>query len=202
MQATTDHIPDSIEPGDNILLLCRSTAGDWPAACVDLLTLGGPERTDVLWVTLTDPPHEQLAVWERRVGTDTPRRAVVSGHDGAHSVGDGPESLRDWPVEAVSSPADLTQLGVRIVDRLSDWESAQSDRRAAVCFHSLTELLRHVGVERAFKFLHVLGSHPATDDATIHYHLDPGTHGEQTTAMLAEVVDAVCEYDGEWKVSG
>jgi len=200
MQTYPDRMSESVEPGDSVLVLCSSFTGDESAACADLLTLDDPGRTDVLWVALADSPAERLTAWDHHVDERPSRAAVVSvdtdtrSHGGA--VVDDSESaspLGGATVETVSDPANVTRIGIEIIERLTEWGEVRRDRPTALCFDSLTTLLQHVSVEEAFKFLHVLTSKSAAVEATGHYHLDPAAHDEATIATLAELFDAVYE---------
>jgi len=202
-------VTDSIASGDDVLVCCPSVADEESLACADLSTLGPPERTNVLTVTTTDSPLERRAVWDRYVERAPARLAVVSVETECRSPESEVEAVenehvtqaRYGRVETVSSPTDLSELGLRITEVLSEWQDDANDRRTVLCFHSLTALLQSVSVERLFKFVHVLANQSVTEDVTGHYHLDPTVHDEVTVRTLAELFDVVCEREGTWEVS-
>lgn len=209
MRTLPETASESIASGDDVLMCCPSVADEEPLACADLSTFGPQERTNVLSVAVTDSPLARRAVWDRYVESAPARMAAVTvetdtrcTESGAGTVGS--ERLahaRYGRVETVPSPTDLTELGLRITEVLSEWQEAGSDRRTVLCFHSLTALLQSVSLERAFKLVHVLTNRPVTEDVTAHYHLDPTVHDEVTVRTLAELFDVVCEGDGTWEVS-
>jgi len=108
-----------------------------------------------------------------------------------------PERLE---VDAVLDPADLTTLGIRISEQLSEWGS--TDEQPVVCFHSLTELLEATDLNRAFRFLHLLTRRLSLAGAIAHFHLDPETCDEKTIETLRPLFDAVLEVDedGTWSM--
>ena len=202
-------VTDSIAPGDDVFVRCPSVADEESLACAVLSTLGPPERTNVLSVAVTDSPLERRAVWDRHVERAPARMAVVSVETDTRSPQSGVEPVQNeratqarfGRVETVSSPTDLTELGLRITEVLSEWRDDANDRRTVLCFHSLTALLQSVPVERLFKFVHVLANLPLTEDVTAHYHLDPTVHDEVTVRTLAELFDVVYERGETWEVS-
>lgn len=148
------------------------------------------------------------------VGTTTRSAGVAT--PGVHRAGPGPR------VTTVQDPGDLTGIGIHLVEVLAEWaahgrrkgaahgrrkraahgrrngasdghQGRASDGRIAVCFHSVSDLLQHVGVERAFRFLHVLLVRLGSVDARAHFHLDPARHDDRTVAILSGLFDAVVE---------
>lgn len=197
------------EGGENVLLLCPAFEPAGPSACLDLLTPGDPAETNILCVSFMRSREDLRTKWDQHVGTAPGDAAVVDVAADTRSAGtvetpsgDPPADTTFAPrVEEVTTPSDLTTLGVRITDCLSDWEAQASPRRSVACFESITTLLQYADRERTFKFLHVLTDHFASADATAHYHLDPTVPDEETLEMLMSLFDVVCEYEtGEWTV--
>jgi len=199
---------DLIEVGDDVLLTCPSFTEEESEACIDLLTLTDPKQTNVLSVAFTQSPNDRFETWSRHVDGQPAGASIVSVEADTPSVGsENPIDRRgatnvpeQVTVDTVSSPENLTELGVRIVERLEAWHQEYPNRQTVVCFHSLTTLLQYVSVDRAFRFLHVFTAHDAMDDATVHCHLDAAAHDEETVATLKSPFDVVCEFDGEWTV--
>jgi archaellum biogenesis ATPase FlaH len=121
---------------------------------------------------------------------DSTRSVAAEGGGGATDLM-GPNR----PVETVSSPNDLTGLGIRITEFLTDW--AENDNKTVVCFDSLTALLQYVELETAYEFLHIITGRMAAVDASAHFHMDPDAHEEQTIEGIATLMDAIVEVEGE-----
>jgi hypothetical protein len=110
--------------------------------CTDLLT-GGLDEPGVLFVSFTRQASTCVdQVDEAAVG----RLGVITVGDGGTEVADA-----DVTVSSISSPSDLTGLGIEIGQVLSEWEAP-----VAVCFDSLTAMLQYVDFETAYEFLHAL----------------------------------------------
>jgi archaellum biogenesis ATPase FlaH len=125
------------------------------------------------------------------VSVEDSTRSVASASSG------GSELMgANKPIETVSSPNDLTGLGIRITEFLADWED--NDNRTVVCFDSLTALLQYVELETAYEFLHILTGRMAALDAFAHFHMDPDAHDQQTIESISTLMDAVVRTeDGE-----
>ncbi|MFC6756790.1 MULTISPECIES: DUF7504 family protein [Haloarcula] len=154
--------------------------------CVDLLSATTPE-TMVLWVTYTTPPAACVEQF---------RADGAAGSLSVIAVGDMPTEAPDGvTVKTVSTPDDLTGLGITLSQALSTHDDA------VVCFDSLTVLLRHVDTETAYEFLNALTGHLYAADARARFHIDPTAHDTQTVDALASLFDAIVEgEDGAWAV--
>jgi len=155
---------------------------------VDLLSATTPETT-VLWVTYSRPPSACI---------ETFRAADASGSLSVIAVGDMPVETAgadDVTVKSVSTPDDLTGLGITLSQALSTHDDA------VVCFDSLTAALQYVDTETAYEFLNALTGHLYAADARAHFHLDPTAHDTTTVDALASLFDAVVERrGGTWSV--
>lgn len=89
-------------------------------------------------------------------------------------------------VRTVSSPADLTGVGMAV----SDWVSSRdADERAVVCLDGVSTLLQYASVEDVFHFLHALVSRCRQRNVAVHAHLAASAHRDQTVAKLRQVFD-------------
>ncbi|MFB6118920.1 hypothetical protein [Halosegnis sp.] len=127
------------------------------------------------------------------VGVDEQQR----GKAGVGGVG-AKEGNADISIAPVSSPGDLTGLGIKLSQCLSAWESATQPTIVAV--DSLTTLLQFADLERVFRFVHVLAGRVANADAVGYFHLDPAAHDERAAATLQGPLDVVYEHgNGGWQ---
>jgi len=196
---TAETLPDRLEGANSTLLLNSSFADE--ENCTQLLHPDAADDTNVLWVSFTKSPDQQLRRWRDHADGQPAEMGIVSVEDSTRSVaadagaaGGGP-SLPETnaPIETVTSPNDLTGLGIRITEFLTDW--AENDNQTVVCFDSLTALLQYVELETAYEFLHIITGRLATVDAFAHFHMDPEAHDQQTVEVLTGLMDAVVEVD-------
>jgi KaiC/GvpD/RAD55 family RecA-like ATPase len=156
--------------------------------CLELLSAATAETT-VLWVTYSRSPSDCLERYRESGG---------AGSLSVIAVGDMPtDTPRDSAVtvKSVSTPDDLTGLGITLSQALSTHDDA------IVCFDSLTVLLQYVDTETAYEFLNAVTGHLYAADARAHFHLDPSAHDSQTVDALASLFDVIVDRDdGEWSV--
>ena len=198
---TAETLSDRLTGANSTLLLTPSFGDE--ADCVDLLHPDAAEETNVLWVSYTKSPDQQLRRWREHTDERPAEMGMVSVEDSTRSVaaeaggngGPSGPSLPETnaPVETVNSPNDLTGLGIRITEFLTDWE--ENGNRTVVCFDSLTALLQYVELETAYEFLHIITGRMAKTDAFAHFHMDPDAHDDQTVAIITSLMDAVVETD-------
>ena len=194
-------ITERLAGANSTLLLASSFDEVTEECCAELLHPAAPNDSNMLWVSYTKSPDQQLRRWQAHSPERPAEMGMVSVEDSTRSVAADSGGASDLmgpnkPVETVSSPNDLTGLGIRITEFLTDWE--ENDNQTVVCFDSLTALLQYVELETAYEFLHILTGRMATVDAFAHFHMDPEAHDEQTIESITTLMDAVVEVeDGE-----
>ncbi|WP_276299363.1 DUF7504 family protein [Halorussus lipolyticus] len=194
---------DEVESEACILLLAPSLHAATEDACLDLLSFDAPAEENVLWVTYTRSPDDCVEDWMAHV--DSPPRNVQFVNVGettraaAQSGGSTASNVADQAVESLSSPGDLTGLGITLSEALKQWDG--NGHRTVACFDSLTALLQYADLQTVYKFLHVLTGRFDAADVTAHFHLDPDACDQQTVSTLTSLFDTVVELDdGEWTV--
>ncbi|MEF8790504.1 MAG: hypothetical protein V5A61_10290 [Haloarculaceae archaeon] len=197
---------DTEAAGENVLVLASGGTGEADAYCADRLS--SPQGTispNALLISLEESPDARFDAVVRRgtarpsnvaiVCCDDTRSAAAADPGGGHGHGHGTGSghgpgLSPGPwVATVESPADLTGLGVRIRQVLSNW--ADDPEPVELCFHDLGTLLEYVDVRAAFRFCHAVTRHIRSTDANSHFHLDPDAASERTLNTLRPLFDRV-----------
>lgn len=185
----------------SVLVLGSSLESDMDGACGELLGVFDPDSTDYLTVSLTESPDARLQHWREHVDAELPARVgvVCCGETRSVAVADGSRGTRlslpgtDVQVTNVSSPGDLTGLGMKVSKCASAWEDDGNE--TVFCFDSLTTLLQYADLKRVFQFVHVLLERLQSEGAFAHFHLDPSAHDDRTLATLRSLFDAVVEAD-------
>ena len=174
--------------GATNVLLERPPMGSGEDVCTSLLA-EGLDDPSVLYVSFMRQASECIETWE------------AGGHDvaalGVITVGDAsPDTDRsDVVTESVSSANDLTGLGIKIGQFLSEW-----DTPVAICFDSLTSLLQYVDFETAYEFIHAITGQVHAAGARAHFHVDPDAHDETQVAGITSLVDASVSLGEETRV--
>lgn len=170
--------------------------------------LDRPEETNLLVLSYSDGPDAWFQNWRTHAG-DLPEEVgfvhvgvpTRSAGATAHSADPVPEpgfaesAARAEPLlpDAVSDPTDLARLGIAASEYLESWEA--NDRETVVFLDSLTQLLDHVSLDCAFKFLQVLTARVESVDGRGYYLVDPSAHDDASLAALRELVDAAMALD-------
>lgn len=165
-----------VHAGGTASLLCESTPVADPAGCREHLQ-AVPGRY-VLGVTFDATPDE----WSERLPA-VPASAVGVVSVGGSSRSTSAEVGQGAGVTVVDDPADLVGLTVAVDRYLDRYEDV------AVCFDSVTALLGHVTIQRAYKFLNALTGRLWRADADAHFHFRPDAHDPTTVQHVTSLFD-------------
>lgn len=167
--------------GATNVLLEEPPIGAGRESCTSLLVDGAAEP-NVVFVTFTRQARECVDQLDG-----------VAGEVGVITVGDSP-SLDDESVttNSVSTPSDLTGLGIGISRFLSEF-----DTPLFVCFDSLTAMLQYVNLKTAYEFLHAVTGQIYAAGAHAHFHIDPSAHADSDVAALTSLFDARVSLAGD-----
>lgn len=205
---TPDSMVGEVAGAGNVLLMSPPLTDGDGEACSSFLTAVPAERADVLSVTFNQSPDARLERWRTGNGPgDAANLGFVVVGDGVRSAaaaqpaGGGPELEAPGPtVLSVSSPGDLTGIGIKLGQLFDDW--ADDGNELLLCFHTLTTLLQYAEFKSVYEFVHVLTGQIRSRGGLAHYHLDPTAHDQRTVNRLQGLFDAVVEQDeaGAWEV--
>ncbi|WP_246045654.1 DUF7504 family protein [Halorussus ruber] len=196
-------LADEVESETCVLLLAPSIHAATEDACLDLLSFDAPAEENVLWVTYTRSPDDCVQDWLSHADSQPGNVQFVNVGEttraAAQPGGSNTSNVADQAVETLSSPGDLTGLGIKLSEILKGWD--RNDNRTVACFDSLTALLQYADLQTVYKFLHVLTGRFDAADVSAHFHLDPDACDQQTVSTLTSLFDTVVELDdGEWSV--
>jgi KaiC/GvpD/RAD55 family RecA-like ATPase len=189
--ARPDHYPlaalpvelDAFDPGMNVLISGPSMSGK-RRLVFDLLA---PEATqsDPIAVMTTDDPASRIRTGfeDRGVRFDPTTFRII---DATGAPGDD----ADPAIHRVSSPADLTGMGVAFTQAVDQMGTPD---RLRFGFVSISTLLQYVDAERAFSFLHVLSRRTSAAGYLGVYSIDPTTHEDRFVNVVTSIFDAAIE---------
>lgn len=191
-------IHDDLGEASTVLLSPQSNETD---LCTDLVTPDDESDRNLLGVVYSSPGR-RLERWH--AGEDLPAdTAIVTVGDFTRSAGttEGTaDGINPFSIDCLEDPTDLAALEAAITDRIDAF--ADADGRTLVCFDSVTDLLDHVGHDRATGFLEGIVERTRAAGATAHFHFHACEHEPETVAAVTDLFDAVVEVDddGEWLV--
>lgn len=169
---------------------------DGDETCLDFLTATPPHQANVLFISYVRTPDDWLRTWLDYTGERPAKFGFIQVGETTRSVAatheSGTTTRTKHVIKTVSTPSDLTELGITISEYLTDWNDNPNE--TVVCFDSLTALLQYTDdVQTAFRFLHTLVGRVQTAQARACYTITPDAHDDQTVATLTSLFDAVLE---------
>jgi hypothetical protein len=165
--------------GASNVLLAAPSMGGTRETCSGLLS-DDLDAPSVLFVTYTRQAPTCVSQWEDTGATSRDLGIITVGDAGGGGV-----DRADAVTQNVSSPSDLTGLGIQIGQVLSEW-----DAPVAVCFDSLTAMLQYVDFETAYEFLHAITGQFHAAGARAHFHIDPEAHDPTQVDGITSLMDA------------
>lgn len=188
MYSTRESLPiDSLAAG-TYLLAGPAMSGKYDLM-IGLLVEGLSDGEGALLITTNQDAESVYADLEDRLGgaPETVRLVdCVSDQQPTDSRLEGDQ------VEYVSSPADLTGIGIGVSEQLRRIADANVDR-TRVGFYSLSTLLMYSELETVFRFLHVITGRIESIDGLGIVTIDPTTHDLSTTNTLKQLFDGLIE---------
>ncbi len=98
-------------------------------------------------------------------------------------------------IKIVSSPADLTGIGVRISQFLEDF--LKNNRKIQLHINSLSTILMYSNIQTVFRFIHVFTGRIKAAGAMGIFVVDSGMHDNYTMATLKQLFDGIIEIKEE-----
>lgn len=174
--------PDRVSTGTNLLLTGPAMVGMQDLALA--LASGGDQ----------DGHHAVLVPTDRSATQLLEDYDALNGSGSAYAIdclGQGGEA-DDRVVEAVSSPSDLTGIGMGIVKAS---RTIGERATAGVCVATITvsTLLQYTGRERVFHFLHALTGRFSQAGYLGVFTLNPNSHDQQTVSSIQALFDSRVE---------
>ncbi|MFB6154203.1 MAG: RAD55 family ATPase [Halodesulfurarchaeum sp.] len=175
-----------IDPGTNVLVSGPPMSGK-RELMLRILARGATAGDGSVVVTTGDPAGDITAELDDYLETDTSFFRVI---DCVSSQGGG--SVETDSVRSVSSPGDLTGIGIEFSEIASEAESSGVDR-LRIAFDSVSPLLMYVDLQRLFRFLHVFTSQIQSRGWLGLFAIDPETHDEQSVNTISQLFDGMIE---------
>jgi len=176
-----------VDTGTNLLVSGPAMSGK-RQLLLELLARGSSEGEGSVVVTSRHPAEDVVADYLEAAASDDPGhfRVIdcVSSHSGA--------TAEDTRVHEVSSPGDLTGIGIEFSEIAREAEAA-GVARLRVGFDSLSPLLMYVDLQRLFRFLHVFTSQIQSRDWFGLFAIDPDSHDAQEVNTISQLFDGMIE---------
>lgn len=188
MYSVGDALPVSqLDPGA-FLLVGPAMSGKYQLL-LDILAAGFESGDAGLFVTTNEGAPSLFSDVESEIGAVPETLRVV---DCISEQGGGTTDYPDEQVEYVTSPGDLTGIGIGTSEQLRRFAEADAER-VRICFHTLSTLLMYSEIETVFRFVHVLTGRVDSIGALGLFAIDPTTHPEGDINTLKQLFDGMIE---------
>jgi len=178
-----------VRPGSSILVSGPAMTGKQQLV-YDILADGAREGDGAVVVTTSDKAADVAEEFHDRVpGLEGAQLGVVDcrGEGGAD-----PELIDGVSVHQVSSPGDLTGIGIGITKALEGLHNSGRDR-GRLALVSLSTMLTYTDKKTVFKFCHVLSSRLDAAGYVGLFTIDSGAHDEQTIQVIKQAFDGLID---------
>jgi len=178
---------ESVRPGSNILVSGPAMTGKDDLA-YEVLADGTRQGQGAVIVSTGDRADNVVADFRERAGTDDVRLGVVDcvTEGGSEVAGDGVY------IHHVSSPGDLTGIGIGITKALEGLHESGADR-GRLALASLSTMLTYTDRKTVFKFCHVLSSRLDAAGYLGLFTIDSAAHDEQALQVIKQAFDGMIE---------
>jgi len=182
-----------IRPGTSVLIAGPAMTGKETLA-TEILADGSRQGEGALVVTTNDKAENVVEDYRERVsGVDNVRLGVVDCRaEGSSSRGDEAGTPGGLYIHHVSSPGDLTGIGIGITKCLESLHASGAEN-GRVALISLSTMLTYTDRETVFKFCHVLSSRLDAAGYIGVFTIDTGAHEEQTLQVIKQAFDGLVE---------
>lgn len=178
---------ERVQPGTSLLVAGPPMSGK-AALIRRMLAYGLARGNRGIVVTLTDPAPVVLGDLHERVPeADCPPFGVVDATPGSRSA---PRPRETEPITDLSSPADLTGLGIAVSEWLDTPEDDSTTGVRAVV-DSLEPMLVYSDRDRVLQFLHTLTARIRSAEGLGLFAVNPDSHNAQTFSALKQFFDGV-----------
>ena len=157
------------------------------------LSAGVEDGDGILLVTTNRDAASIIGDFEERVGRVPTNLYIV---DAVSEQQTSSGHLPPERVKHVSSPGDLTGIGIAVSEHIQQLVAAEA-QRTRLGFYSLSTLLMYADIEGVFRFLHVLTGRVTSINGLGLFAIDPTTHDESTINTLKQLFDGMIEVRGD-----
>ena len=179
----------SVRPGSSILISGPAMTGK-EALAYEILADGMEQDDGAVVVTTSDGADDVVADFRDRVPgmADSQLGIIDCRGEGGSSGG----AIDGAFVHQVSSPGDLTGIGIGITKALEGLHNSGRER-GRLALISLSTMLTYTDKKTVFKFCHVLASRLDAADYIGVFTIDSGAHDQQTIQVIKQAFDGLIE---------
>lgn len=178
-----------VDPGTNLLIAGPPMSGKYGLA-LGILGVGSTGGQGAIIVTTKDGAGRIRADYADYSGADAGPIGIVDCVTKQQGM---PPADADELNRYVSSPVDLTGIGIELSELLQQFYRARGVTENRILLHSLSTLLMYSDLQTVFRFLHVFTGRVQSADSLGVFVIDDSAHDTQTIGTLKQLFDGIIE---------
>ncbi|MDS0258728.1 hypothetical protein NDI56_04900 [Haloarcula sp. S1CR25-12] len=178
-----------VRPGSSILVSGPAMTGKQQLA-YDILADGAASGDGAVVVTTSDKASDVVEEFRDRV--PELKGSQLGVVDCRGEGGADPELIEGVSVHQVSSPGDLTGIGIGITKALESLHNSGLER-GRLALISLSTMLTYTDKKTVFKFCHVLSSRLDAAGYVGVFTIDSSAHDQQTIQVIKQAFDGLID---------
>ena len=167
---------------------------------LDVLANGAAIGDGAIVVTTKDDAERVLDEYRSLAGDADPESADIGVVD-CVSRQQGVDELPDARISYVSSPEDMTGIGIKFSEFVEEFYTGRNVKQNRVALDSLSTLLMYSDLQTVFRFMHVLTSRIEDADAIGLHVIESTAHDQESLNTLKQLYDGIVEVEADESVT-
>lgn len=189
-----DNAIEGIKKGSNIMLIGPPMSGK-EVILYHIMYNGAAINGNSVTNVTTGESATHILEWFKKNKMDLPLDRI--GIIDCITKTSGGLGVENENIKMVSSPVDLTGIGVKISQFFDEFLIKKNIQKNQLYMNSLSTILMYSNFQIIFRFLHVFTGRIKLTGALGIYLIDSGMHDERTLVTLKQLFDGIIEIQSE-----
>jgi KaiC/GvpD/RAD55 family RecA-like ATPase len=187
-----DDVIEGIKKGSNIMLMAPPMSGT-EVIINNIMYNGATINGNAIINVSTSQSAIYILEWFKENKLDLPLDRIgiidcVTKHSGGAVV-------ENENIKMASSPADLTEIGVKISQFFDEFLIKKKFQKTQFYMNSLSTILMYANSQTIFRFLHIFTGRIKSTGSLGIYLIDKGIHDERTLTILKKLFDGIIDIE-------
>jgi len=189
-----DNAIDGLTKGKNIMLIGPPMSGK-EIILYNIMYYGAAKNENGIITVTTREPATHILEWfkEHNLTLPMPRIGII---DCVIKI-PGETEVENDSIKIVSSPVDLTGIGVKISQFLDEFYMKKNIQKNQLHINSLSTILMYSNIQTVFRFMHVFTGRIKVAGALGIFVIESGMHDEKDIITLKQLFDGMIEIKSE-----
>jgi len=189
-----DNAVDGLTKGKNIMLIGPPMSGK-EIILYNIMYYGAAKNENGIITVTTREPATHILEWfkEHNLTLPMPRIGII---DCVIKI-PGETEVENDSIKIVSSPVDLTGIGVKISQFFDEFYMKKNIQKNQLHINSLSTILMYSNIQTVFRFMHVFTGRIKVAGALGIFVIESGMHDEKDIITLKQLFDGMIEIKSE-----